>query len=396
MLREDTKILLLLPELYGTEGGIQVIGRDTLKALAGIKGHPQPFRAVVANDGPSATTHAEPLAHAFDFKWCGGPPSALRKPRMALQSFAAAVDYQPSLIICAHVSYAPICLWLKRLFGIPYLVETYGIEVWHIQSKRQREALEQATMVVALSRFTRDRIATQIDLPPERLTIQPHAVRDIFQPGPKDEALARRLGVEGRKVLLTVSRFDQSEQYKGYDVVLSGLAAVAQNVPDVTYLLIGDGDDLSRVQRFAKEKGVADRVVFAGAIPNQELPRYYNLADLFVMPSKNEGLGIVYLEALACGKPVIASATGGARDALLDGRLGQLVDPDDIAAIAEAIVRTLNGDAPNHLTDPQTLTSLVRQHFGFERYAEALESLINRCIASGRSPATSLEATPRI
>ena len=143
-------------------------------------------------------------------------------------------------------------------------------------------------------------------------------------------------------------------------------------------------------------QGVADRVVFAGAIPNEELPRYYNLADIFVMPSKNEGLGIVYLEALACGKPVIASATGGARDALLDGRLGQLVDPDDIAAIAEAIVRTLNGDAPNHLTDPQTLTSLVRQHFGFERYAEALESLINRCMTSDRSQATSLEATHRI
>ena len=277
--------------------------------------------------------------------------------------------------MCGHVNFAPVCDWIKRLMGIPYMVVTYGIDVWDIHSRRQLRALERASLVTALSEYTRYRIAGQVELG-DRLVVQPHPVRDLFAPAPKPDRLAGRFCLRDKKVVLTVSRLAKSERYKGYDRVIAALGAVASRVPNVAYLIVGDGDDLPRARRHAEECGVADRVVFAGAVPNEQLPAYYNLSDIFVMPSKNEGLGIVYLEALACGKPVIAGATGGARDALRNGELGQLVNPDNTPAIADAIADTLTGRVAPQLVDPEWLRAKVQQHFGFDRYCEAMESLV--------------------
>ena len=377
MLSAQTRVMLILPELFGSEGGIQRIGQDMLQALRRAKGSREAFPVVVANDGPEAAGAAASFGQAFDFTWCGGRRQSLRKARVALSSFATALERRPDVIVCGHVHYAPICRWLRRLLGIPYLVVTYGIDVWSISSRQRRRALEEASLVTALSRYTRDRLAEQVDLG-GRLAIQPHAVRDIFKPGPAPAHLVERLGLQGKRVLLTVSRLSQAEQYKGYDRVMEALPEVARDVPGVTFLIVGDGDDLPRAKGYAEQRGLADRVIFAGAVPNDELPAYYNLSDLFVMPSKNEGLGIVYLEASACGKPVIAGSTGGARDALLDGELGRLVDPDDTGALARAIVETLTGRGPARLTDPQALRETTLRHFGFEAYADALQELVRR------------------
>ena len=111
--------------------------------------------------------------------------------------------------------------------------------------------------------------------------------------------------------------------------------------PDTRYLLVGTGPDLLRIEKLAAEQGVQDAVVLAGFVPDEELCEHYNLCDLFAMPSKAEGFGIVYLEALACGKLVLAGNKDGSRDALNDGELGLLVDPDDTDEIAAESIRVL-------------------------------------------------------
>ena len=97
------------------------------------------------------------------------------------------------------------------------------------------------------------------------------------------------------------------------------LPALAADVPDVAYLIAGDGDDRARLEKKAAALGVADRVVFAGYVPEEEKADHYRLADAFVMPGRGEGFGIVYLEALACGVPVVASSLDASREAVRDG-----------------------------------------------------------------------------
>ncbi len=159
-----------------------------------------------------------------------------------------------------------------------------------------------------------------------------------------------RLGVSGRPTLLTVARIVKANRYKGHDVVLRALAKVVSSVPDVAYVIVGEGDDLDYLERLAREYGVAENVIFAGRVSDEELPLLYNACDAFVMCSRAdrtrrgilaEGFGLALLEASACGKPVIAGRSGGVPDAVQDGITGMLVNPVDSDEVAAAIVKVL-------------------------------------------------------
>jgi phosphatidylinositol alpha-1,6-mannosyltransferase len=146
-------------------------------------------------------------------------------------------------------------------------------------------------------------------------------------------------------VLLTIGRLVER---KGVDLVIEALPPLLADHPDLAYLVVGSGPREAALRRRARELGLGDRVVFAGAVPDAELPRIYNLARVFVMPSRFirrkatiEGFGLVYLEAGASGLPVIAGTAGGATDVVRDGENGLLVDPESPAAIGAAIRRLL-------------------------------------------------------
>jgi len=162
-----------------------------------------------------------------------------------------------------------------------------------------------------------------------------------FTTGEKSQSLLMRYGLEGRIVIITLGRLAAEERYKGIDEVLQILPSLAQAVPNIAYLVVGDGSDRARLEQKARQLGLEERVIFAGRISEEEKPDHYRLADAYVMPSSGEGFGIVFLEALACGIPVIGSKIDGSRDALLDGRLGILVNPTDAAELRAAILQTL-------------------------------------------------------
>ncbi len=152
---------------------------------------------------------------------------------------------------------------------------------------------------------------------------------------------------------------------------------ILKQVPDAVYVLAGDGDDLPRIRDLVRSMNFGDAVRLPGYVKDGDLSRYYNLADVFVMPSTGEGFGFVFLEALACGKPVIAGNRDGSRDALLDGKAGILVDPLDVAGLAHAIVDVLMRRADERFFDPRYLRRTILEAYGIPQFNKRVGSLID-------------------
>jgi len=143
--------------------------------------------------------------------------------------------------------------------------------------------------------------------------------------------------------------------------VIAALPKILERIPDVSYLVVGDGDDRQRLEELAQAIGVGHSIKFAGQVSHHELPDYFRLADVFVMPSTGEGFGIVLLEAAASGLPVIGGNRDGSVDALAEGAIGTLVDPDDAPQLVGAICNALNFRAWR--TDPPAVARFGLQNF---------------------------------
>ena len=158
--------------------------------------------------------------------------------------------------------------------------------------------------------------------------------------------MVERYGLQSAKVIMTMGRLAAAERYKGIDQVIEIMPRLLERFPGLKYLIIGDGDDRARLEAKAKDFRVFDNVVFAGRISKSEKVAHYNLADAYVMPSTGEGFGIVLIEALACGIPVVGSKVDGSREALLDGRLGTIVDPAQPDELFDAVSAALGKSVP--------------------------------------------------
>lgn len=209
--------------------------------------------------------------------------------------------------------------------------------------------MKQADTIWTISRYTRDRTCQLNNLNPAKFQIIPCTVDgEIFTIAPKSSDLLTQYNLHDAKILLTVARLRSSDFYKGVDVTIQALPQIAKIFPNVKYLVVGRGDDRPRLAQLAADLGVAERVIFAGFVPTENLAAYYQLADAFVMPSQ-EGFGIVYLEALACGIPVLAGDADGSADPLQDGKLGWRVPHRNSEAVALACIEMLQGNDPRSI-----------------------------------------------
>ena len=336
----DQAIAFVFLEIFSCEGGIQSYIKDIFKAYL-EQLDPAPADVFLLRDRAG-------VANPYDrfplrFHYLAAANAVLGRARLVAVLLGYLVRRRPSRVVCGHVLLlplvAPLCRWLK----LPYTVITYGKEVWEPLPPPTQKALHQADQIWAISRYSRDRACAANSLDPNRVAMVPCAVNgDIFCPGPPDPALVETYGLTGCRVLMTVARLWSGDIYKGVDVTLRALPAIAAAVPEVKYLVIGRGDDQPRLAALAAALGVGDRVVFAGFVPSEALVAHYRLADAYVMPSQ-EGFGIVYLEAMACGLPVLSGDQDGSADPLQDGRLGWRVPHRDSQAVAAAAVAMLAG-----------------------------------------------------
>lgn len=389
------RVHVWVPELISKRGGIQTFSRCLIEALVDILGSDH-VRVMAKND-PEQTEDREQRS-AVSGQWSRGPlsvvtglaptrgwgsyPVALRTPIFFFGIIWRAVRDKPDLILSAHLNFGIAGYVVKLFTGIPYWCVAHGVEAWDLHRYLGRLGLLKSDLVLAVSNYTRERLLNEQPLKPQQVVVLPNTIDpDAIKPGPKPDYLMRRHALTVRdKVILTVARLAEPERYKGYDQVLRALPAIRGEIPDLKYVLVGEGEDRSRIEKLIRDLNVCDAVVLAGGVPQRELADYYNLCDVFAMPSKGEGFGIVYLEALVCGKPVLAGNSDGSSEPLQNGELGTLVNADDVAQIASEIVAILReqgaGSKEQGVANGERLREETLKRFGFGQFRNRLRELL--------------------
>jgi len=299
-----------------------------------------------------------------------------------ISALAGAIFWSPDLMICAHVGLTPAARLIQKVRKVPYWVILYGIEVWGDLPTSKRNGLRAAERYVAITRFTLDATIARQGLERHRGLILPPTLQKIQRPSP--EAGRATSAVSARPMVLTVGRIAASERYKGHDIMLEAWPTVLRRVPSAVYWIVGGGDDRQRLESRARELRIADSVYFAGSVSHDELDVCYDRCCVFAMPARTEldahaprgeGFGIVFLEAMARGKPVVGPSVGAPAEFIRSGEHGLLVDPTESREVAEALIELLEDPARARRMG-NAGREWVTHEFGFDRFCERLRDAL--------------------
>lgn len=326
------KILLILPEAFGCAGGIQMFNRALcLAAGRWAKNNDQMISALVLNDDVAPDTR---YVNGGFTSYIGTRKS---KAKFIQKYLSHILTTQFDLIIFGHVSLSSLGLVAKQLRPrVKICVIAHGVEVWYQLPIIQRIALQQANLVLAVSDYTKSQLIKHNSLPSEKIKIFPNTLDPLW----KNTSTSVKLE-DTPPIILSVSRMNKEDRYKGIDNVIRSLPRVVEEVGPVQYIVVGRGNDIPRLRVLAAGLGLTRYVNFLGEVSDAELRELYRQCSLFIMPSRKEGFGIVFLEAMAHRKPVIGGAHGGTPSVVKDGETGLLVDSSDVDGIAQSITRLL-------------------------------------------------------
>jgi len=362
------KILVLAPSMGGT-GGIQNYTAALVRALGEIAGEKNVRLVAVPT---------EPILRA-DGNTALGP---ITKIRFLLSAIATAIFWRPQLVFCTHVGVSPAARIIHRITGAPYWVILHGIEVWCELAPPKVEALRGAQQIVSTSRFTLESASARHGLEKCKTVFLPPTYSITETPASKKSAGT----VESANMLtvLTVGRLAASERYKGHDVMLDAWPAVLREIPDARYIIVGDGDDRPRLQERARKMRLADSVIFKGTLSGAELQSCYDNCQVFALPARTEldsrtplgeGFGIVFLEAMAHGKPVVGPNVGAPPEFIHDGEHGLLVNPANPAKLAQALVELLaNPERARQMGEAGR--KWAREQYSYEMFRERLRKIL--------------------
>jgi phosphatidylinositol alpha-1,6-mannosyltransferase len=357
-------------------GGTQSYSSSIVDAL--LQAAPDAKLTVFSRNEPSSALRRR-LPEQTKIVGTSSAPGRLRAAIFATHVFRHALADRPDLIWCTHLNFAPVAHVLNRFRRTPYWVSLHGIEAWELTNRLRIAALRRADLLLPVSRYTRDRVTAEQGIASSEFEILSDTFdAERFTPGPKSPKLLQRYGLTDKnRVILTVGRLSKSERYKGHDRILRALAHVKARISDVRYLVVGDGADRPRLEQLTRELKLSDSVVFSGRVRADEMVDHYRLCDVFAMPSTGEGFGIVFLEALGCGKPVIAGDRDASAEALKDGELGILIDPDNIELLASSLIEVLTGRSSHPLIyRPDELSRRVVETFGPKAFHSRLEQIL--------------------
>ena len=360
-------------EIFAREGGIQSYVKDIFRAYNQIdKIKADTAEVFLLRDEPGCDNPYATETLKFHYLKATSPWQG--RLNLVLSLLTYLLFRRPQHLYCGHINLVTLISSLCQPLGIPYTVLTYGKEVWYPLPQNQRKALQKADRIWTISRYSRDRLTQANDINSSKVKILPCVVDgNTFTPGHKSTELVTKYGLADNKVLMTVARLWSGDIYKGVDVTIRALPKILSVFPEVKYLIIGRGDDRPRLEKLARDLGVADRVVFAGFVATEALVDHYRVADAYVMPSQ-EGFGIVYLEAMACGKPVLSGDADGSADPLQEGRLGWCVPHRDPEAVAKACIEILQGG--DRRCDSNWLRTEALAKFSQEALVQRLEQLV--------------------
>ncbi|AYL97235.1 glycosyltransferase family 4 protein [Mucilaginibacter celer] len=368
------KVTLFTLQTFGATGGIQKMTRTLGHSL---------YRVALKNKWRFELWSA--YDKQTDLMQQYLPPACFKGFGINRVSFVLKTIFNPVILdvaILSHVNLAILGHILK--FINPHCqiwLVAHGIEVWRPLSFFKRALLNNCDKVICVSNFTMQQMVSRHGISEKKCVVLNNAI-DPFMQLPhafaKPEKLLRRYGLNHDDVIIfSLTRLACTEQYKGYDQVIRTLNHLKTKFPQIKYVLSGkyDQQEQIRIQKLIDEYGVKDQIILTGFIDEQELAEHFLLADLFVLPSKKEGFGIVFIEAMACGLPVICGNVDGSVDAIRNGELGEAIDPDDLDQLSEAISRHLQN--PLTADKRKTLQNQCVTYFNEHDYMTKLERLIN-------------------
>ena len=376
---QKTGNIFVFLEILSCEGGIQSYVRDIFQAYQNLTNLTEPNDSFsesdifLLRDGKDCKNPYQ--SKSIKFHYFKSQSVWLGRLRLGITLLWLLLKKQPKQVFCGHINLAPLVQILCVPLGIPYTVLTYGKEVWEPLPNKYQQALKQATKILTISRYSRDRCCESNHLDPEKFQLLPCMVDgDKFIPGLLPVDLIEGYNLQRAKVLMTVARLWSGDPYKGVDVTIRSLPIILQSFSEVKYLIIGQGDDQTRLAKLAQDLGVGEKVIFAGFVPTEDLVKHYQVADAYVMPSQ-EGFGIVYLEAMACGLPVLSGDGDGSADPLQDGKLGWRVPHRDPEAVANACIEMLKGE--DKRCDGQWLREESLKIFGRITFTKRVKQIFN-------------------
>ncbi|HEX4303161.1 MAG TPA: glycosyltransferase [Rhizomicrobium sp.] len=374
------KVIALVTDAYGGRGGIAAYNRNLLKAVCA---HPDVSEVVAI---PRQVTYAlEPMPANLRFD----KTAAGTKLRYAASVLGLAAEKGPcGLILCGHLHLLPFAWFLGQRFGCPVLPMVYGIEAWTPSHHASVNFLCRRLKAFATIRqVTAARLKRWAGIENATAYYLPNCVDlTAFGAGPKRPDLLRQYNLEGKTVIMTAGRMDASEMNKGFDEVIETLPLLLGELPDVAYLIMGDGNDRPRLEAKARELGVAERVAFTGYVSEAAKADHYRLADVVAMPGSGPTYDsypfrFAFLEPLACGVPIVGATLEDPveRADPVANQLVVQVDPRDRMDIKRGILEALKRRGQDYGSLLQDFSYPT-----FERRAQAIVSDVVR--TQGRAP----------
>jgi phosphatidylinositol alpha-1,6-mannosyltransferase len=363
----ELEILVLTPDFPPAVGGIQMLMHRVVHHAPALRGQVITLGSEGDRDFDRRGRLEVTRVRARSL------PHAAAVAALNARGVVRAMSRKPDVVLSGHIATSPAASAIRRLLGVPVVQYLYGHEVG-VRPRLAAYAVRHADRVVAISSYTRE-LALAAGGEADRIALIPPGVDVDGERGAPGD----------RPTVVTVGRLE--DRYKGHDVLVRALPLVRARVPDVRWVVIGDGSLRGPLESLARATGVSDLVHFTGAVGDAERDRWLREAHVFAMPSRlpadglaGEGFGIVYLEAGLRGLPVVAGAVGGALDAVLDGRTGLLVEPNDHVAVADAIASLLTDRARAEALG-RAGAEHARRH-AWPNVAERLERLIREVAAA--------------
>ena len=337
------RVIALVSDAFGGRGGIALYDRYFLRATCS---HPDVKEVIALPRAIYYDLEALPPEMRYVTSAAGGI-AQFTAQTVALLGRVSSAD----LIVCGLIHLLPFARMLGARFGCPVLPLVYGYEAWHPSPHWSANALCRSLKgFVAIRRLTAERLMDWSRMRHRHYYYLPNCIDETeYGIAPRRADLVERFRLAGRKVVMTTGRMDTMgyDQRKGFDEMIEALPLLAQQIPNVTYLIMGDGDDRPRLEQKAVDLGVRDRLTFTGYVPEGQKADYFRLADVFAMPGSNPVFDtypfrFVYLEALACGVPVVAAQPDPSERDDPDAKaLIVQVDPNDTEAIVRGVLSAM-------------------------------------------------------
>ena len=357
------KALLLSPEMFLHEGGIARIMRLYLKALCAAAGPGGRVDSLVLNDQPGFDQRLPRYSTAALGEQVGCNHGTMKFIRETIR-----LARRADVLVCGHLHLLPVAR-LAQAFNprLRYFLVAHGIEVWRPYSWTERKALLGAHRILCISEYTRRSMLRFLpELSPDRLLVVPNTYDPYLAPGATEGGSSVTVG---HPRILTVSRLASGDAYKGVDTLIEAMPLIRREFPLARLRIVGKGDDQPRLEALTQRLGAAFAVDFLGPISDEALRAEYAACDLFALPSRREGFGLVFLEAMTCGKPCLGARAGGTPEVITEAT-GQLVDYANIPDIAAAV-----SDLIRHPRDSE----VVRRHavsFAFPVFTQRLAAVL--------------------